>query len=228
LQQQAGSTVLLLYSAIQRGPIDYTVQRVSEGHLPKITFTEENTIQQNEQILSVTCNAASILDQEQESIGCCISHGQAIIYGGRSAATQQLLVRFIYGLHSQNTRNNYYQRFQQFSTGTRVWFQLVIGDDDESNRTVDDIDVTTKYFTISDFRRAVKKECEPRLSYVAANQLNVYPPGAQFPAPAGTDPCDPESTVVSQLKKGIGKRFIVVAPSKQMNATGERRCMFCN
>jgi len=139
-------------------------------------------------------------------------------YGQRSAATQRLR---LFELYDQNAGRS--QRLQQFSTGSRVWFQLVIGDDDTSDRTVAaiDVDVTANDFTISDFRRAVKKECEPRLSYVAANQLNVYPPGTTLPVPDGADPCDPESTVVSHLKEGNGKRFIVVAPSQQMNADGE-------
>jgi hypothetical protein len=138
-------------------------------------------------------------------------------YGQRSAAKQQL--RFI-GLHDQNSWK--LQRFQQFSTGTRVWFQLVIGEEDKSNRTVAaiDVDVTTSDFTIFDFSKAVKNESGPLLNHVVAMQLDVYPPGTAVPVPVGTDPCDPRSRVSDHFVADEDT-FIVVAPSQQMNADGE-------
>ena len=106
-------------------------------------------------------------------------------YGGRSAATHQLLVRFIDGLHSQNSWN--YKRFQQFSTGTtKVWFQLVaIGEEELSSTSVilKDDDV------IDELKRAVKIEIGPLLDRVSAVQLKVYPPGTTIPVPADVKPC---------------------------------------
>ena len=79
----------------------------------------------------------------------------------------------------------------------------------------------TSDYTIYDFSKAVKNEFPNLLIHVDSGQLDVYPPGTAVPVPDGTDPCDPESTVVSNLKEENGKRFIVVAPSQQMNAEGE-------
>jgi hypothetical protein len=143
-----------------------------------------------------TSRLFSIKNKNQSAVASVISITRP--YGGRSGATHQLLVRFIDGLHSQNARNNYYQRFQHFSTGTRVWFQLVIGEEALSSTS---LSLNEDDF-IDDLKIAVKKDYESRLAHFAKGDLTVYPPGTTLPVPDGADPCDPESTVVSHLKEG--------------------------
>jgi hypothetical protein len=117
-------------------------------------------------------------------------------YGQRSAATQRLR---LFELYDQNAGRS--QRLQQFSTGSRVWFQLVIGFDDTSNRTVAaiDIDVTSKDFSIYDFSKAVKNEFPNLLNHVVAMQLNVYPPGTAVPVPVGMDSASQRKLEVRKL-----------------------------
>ena len=108
---------------------------------------------------------------------------------------------------------------------TLVWYRLVIiGDDAESNSTVNDnieernrpddhIIMTTNDFTISEMKKAVKKECEPHLNYLAPRQLQVYRPGTAASVPDGTVPC-PIGSNVSDHATTPDNGYIVVAPSR--------------
>jgi len=132
-------------------------------------------------------------------------------YGQRSAATQRLR---LFELYDQNAGRS--QRLQQFSTGSRVWFQLVIGEEALSYTS---LSLNEDDF-IDDLKVAVKKDYESRLAHVAKGDLTIYPPGTTIPVPSDLKAC-PVGSKVNEHSTTAEKGYIVVAPSQQMNADGE-------
>jgi hypothetical protein len=115
---------------------------------------------------------------------------------------------------------------------TLVWYRLVfIGDDAESNSTFNDnieernlpddqIEVkTTDFtnFTISQMKKAVKKECSNKLAHLDANELKVYRPGTAASVPEGTVPC-PVGSNVGEHETTPANGYIVVAPPQPQSS----------
>ena len=93
---------------------------------------------------------------------------------------------------------------------TSVWIRLYIGQE-KSGDPFGIYDFCGK--NVDQLKKAVKKECQPKLDYCAANNLAVYPPSTAVPVEEGTESLESWAAVP---KDTTGENpLIVVAPQQQ-------------